>query len=195
MGRFPSGQRGQTVNLLAQPSKVQILLSPLYSLYFEVIDFTVIGFVILIKNIVKPFYIDGLCFECHRCSTCCRHTPGYVFLSLNDLNLLVTATGLNEKDFLKAYCRTITTIRGKKISLKEKENYDCIFWEKDGCLHYKARPFQCRSFPFWRSFLGSKKRWQNLTSFCPGVGKGKLHLKEKIEEWIEQVQNENYFYV
>ncbi len=26
--RFPSGQRGQTVNLLAQPSKVQILLSP-----------------------------------------------------------------------------------------------------------------------------------------------------------------------
>ena len=27
-GRFPSGQRGQTVNLLAQPSKVQILLSP-----------------------------------------------------------------------------------------------------------------------------------------------------------------------
>ena len=29
MERFPSGQRGQTVNLLAQPSKVRILLSPL----------------------------------------------------------------------------------------------------------------------------------------------------------------------
>ena len=28
VGRFPSGQRGQTVNLLAQPSKVRILLSP-----------------------------------------------------------------------------------------------------------------------------------------------------------------------
>ena len=28
MGRFPSGQRGQTVNLLALPSKVRILLSP-----------------------------------------------------------------------------------------------------------------------------------------------------------------------
>ena len=26
MGRFPSGQRGQTVNLLATPSKVRILL-------------------------------------------------------------------------------------------------------------------------------------------------------------------------
>ena len=28
MGRFPSGQRGQTVNLLAMPSKVRILLRP-----------------------------------------------------------------------------------------------------------------------------------------------------------------------
>ena len=28
MGRFPSGQRGQTVNLLAPPSKVRILVSP-----------------------------------------------------------------------------------------------------------------------------------------------------------------------
>ena len=29
MGGFPSGQRGQTVNLLALPSKVRILLHPL----------------------------------------------------------------------------------------------------------------------------------------------------------------------
>ena len=28
VGRFPSGQRGQTVNLMAQPSQVRILLSP-----------------------------------------------------------------------------------------------------------------------------------------------------------------------
>ena len=28
-GGFPSGQRGQTVNLLAMPSKVRILLRPL----------------------------------------------------------------------------------------------------------------------------------------------------------------------
>ena len=30
--RFPSGQRGQTVNLLAKPSKVRILPSPLYAI-------------------------------------------------------------------------------------------------------------------------------------------------------------------
>ena len=31
MGGFPSGQRGQTVNLLAMPSKVRILLRPFVS--------------------------------------------------------------------------------------------------------------------------------------------------------------------
>ena len=30
MERYSSGQRGQTVNLLASPSKVRILLSPLF---------------------------------------------------------------------------------------------------------------------------------------------------------------------
>ena len=148
----------------------------------------------MIGNIVKPFYAEGLRFECYRCSTCCRHTPGYVFLSLNDLESLVSITGMTEKEFLSTYCREVFTIRGKKISLKEKANYDCIFWEKDGCIYYEARPFQCRSFPFWKQYLGTKRRWDNLLSFCPGIGKGQTHTKEEIEEWIEKVSREEYYY-
>ena len=34
MGGFPSGQRGQTVNLLAQLSKVRILLRPLKLFFY-----------------------------------------------------------------------------------------------------------------------------------------------------------------
>jgi uncharacterized protein len=149
----------------------------------------------LIRNKIKPFYAEGLRFECNRCSQCCRHTPGYVFLSRNDLDTLVSYLGMDEKDFLYAYCREVCTIRGKKISLKEKANYDCIFWEKDGCLYYEARPFQCRSFPFWKQYLGTKKRWDNLVSFCPGIGKGQTHTKEEIEEWIEKVNREEYYYM
>ena len=33
LGGFPSGQRGQTVNLLAMLSKVRILLRPFFSFY------------------------------------------------------------------------------------------------------------------------------------------------------------------
>ncbi|HUX21603.1 MAG TPA: YkgJ family cysteine cluster protein, partial [Spirochaetia bacterium] len=36
----------------------------------------------------KPFYQDGLRFECTRCDACCRHEPGYVFLSQTDLRRL-----------------------------------------------------------------------------------------------------------
>ena len=36
----------------------------------------------------RVFYSDGLRFECTRCSRCCRHTPGYVFLSENDVERL-----------------------------------------------------------------------------------------------------------
>ena len=38
LGRFPSGQREQTVNLMAQPSEVRILPSPPYFL-LAVVDF------------------------------------------------------------------------------------------------------------------------------------------------------------
>ena len=34
MDGFPSGQRGQTVNLLATPSKVRILLHPLVRIHY-----------------------------------------------------------------------------------------------------------------------------------------------------------------
>jgi len=149
----------------------------------------------LIGNIIKPFYLEGLSFECCRCSTCCRHTPGYVFISLNDLELLASHTGMDKKEILTKYCREIYTIRGTKISLKEKPNYDCIFWEKDGCIYYEARPIQCRSYPFWKAYLGNRRKWESLRSFCPGIDKGKKHSKEEIEEWLDKVRQENYYFI
>lgn len=148
----------------------------------------------MIKNVTKPFYAEGLHFGCTRCSVCCRHTPGYVFLSFNDLNRLLLSTRMKKEEFLRVYCRNILTIHGNKISLKEKQNYDCIFWSLEGCIHYESRPFQCRSFPFWKSHLGSPGKWQNLKSFCPGVGKGTLHSKEVIEDWLDKVKQEEYYY-
>ena len=33
----------------------------------------------------NEFYKNGLNFECQRCSFCCGHSPGYVYLSERDL--------------------------------------------------------------------------------------------------------------
>ena len=71
------------------------------------------------------------------------------------------------------------------LSLKEKSNYDCVFWEQGGCSVYEHRPIQCKSYPFWETFLLSIDRWEALKATCPGVGIGTLHSHEEIEEWIQ----------
>ncbi|MBN1697817.1 MAG: YkgJ family cysteine cluster protein [Spirochaetales bacterium] len=148
----------------------------------------------MIDKLIKPFYGDGLHFECTKCSACCRHTPGYVFLSKNDISSLLSALQLPFSRFFSEFCRIVPTISGTKISLIEKSNYDCIFWSNDGCLYYEHRPFQCRSFPFWTSYMGSRNKWKSLKSFCPGIDNGILHSGKEINRWMENVKKEDYYY-
>jgi Fe-S-cluster containining protein len=82
-------------------------------------------------------------------------------------------------EFIALYCRWAPGLDGvEQLSLKEKANYDCIFW-KNGCSVYEARPLQCRTFPFWPSILRSAGSWEAVS--CPGRGKGALHSMKEIE--------------
>jgi Fe-S-cluster containining protein len=138
------------------------------------------------------FYKSGLRFECTRCSTCCRLTPGYVFLSSPDLVALSSAMGLSKKDFLATYCRTINLGVARRVSLREKPNLDCILWENSGCSQYEARPLQCRSFPFWSACVSSREEWEIHARNCPGMGKGTLHTREEIDNWIARRATEGF---
>ena len=137
-----------------------------------------------------PFYSEGLRFSCARCSRCCRHDPGYVFLSEADLELLTRVTALERDVFIAEYCRDVEINGRRRLSLKEKPNYDCIFWEAEGCKVYAGRPYQCRSYPFWHSSLGSRLQWESLRSSCPGVGEGNLHGRDEIEDWLRGRERE-----
>jgi Fe-S-cluster containining protein len=129
----------------------------------------------------NPFYAQGLCFSCTRCSACCRFAPGYVFLSKTDVDILVSFLNMDYNEFIETYCRWINGYGGKaRLSLKEKANYDCIFW-KEGCTVYEGRPRQCRTFPFWPDILRSAKSWGNAARSCPGIGKGKRYDRSYIE--------------
>jgi Fe-S-cluster containining protein len=140
----------------------------------------------------NPFYNNGLQFECTRCSYCCRYTPGYVFLSHNDLAILQQSFHVPESEFIEKYCRIVTMHDKIKLSFKEKENFDCIFFEKTGCAIYEYRPLQCQSYPFWDSNLDSHKSWTGLIASCPGIGKGTSHSACTIESWLRRIENENY---
>jgi Fe-S-cluster containining protein len=131
------------------------------------------------------FFEKGLKFSCKRCSACCRYESGFVFLSENDLEKLTIELKMNRNGFINTYCRWVNDYGGKQVlSLREKSNKDCIFWEK-GCTVYNARPFQCVAFPFWEAIVSSEKAWEMAASGCPGMNSGALHPAEEIEEYVK----------
>ncbi len=138
------------------------------------------------------FARGGLRFECTRCSRCCRHTPGYVFLSPMDLTTLSRARAISERELITQFCRRVDYGLVRRFSLKEKANLDCIFWENGGCSVYEARPLQCRSFPFWSALVTSRQEWENQAVQCPGMGTGRLHTWKEIRGWLERRLQEGF---
>jgi Fe-S-cluster containining protein len=105
-----------------------------------------------------------------------------VFLRKKDVKRLVSRLKMGYTEFVETFCRWIPSGCGEKqLALKEKSNYDCIFW-KEGCTVYEARPLQCRTYPFWPSILDSEETWNSI--ICPGMGKGEMHSFREIESLL-----------
>jgi len=138
----------------------------------------------------QPFYNDGLRFSCERCSSCCRHESGFVYLSENDLSRLAEEFKMEYTAFIQTWCRWVAFEQNagwrqatERLALKEKSNFDCIFWNA-GCTVYRARPLQCRAFPFWDIVVGSPEAWETAGRGCPGINTGELHTREEIEDFL-----------
>lgn len=123
---------------------------------------------------------------------CCRHDPGYVFLSEEDLAGLSGRLQMSRREFEETYCRDVEMDGYLRLSLKEQPNNDCVFWIDGGCSVYEDRPLQCRSFPFWPSYLFSAYTWKTLRGYCPGVGIGELHGPEEIDAWLRAPARHRY---
>ncbi|MEX2169639.1 MAG: YkgJ family cysteine cluster protein [Pirellulales bacterium] len=128
----------------------------------------------------QPWYADGLKFQCTGCGDCCTGAPGYVWLNQADTEALAAEVGLSVVEFERRYVRNV----GVRKTLKERKNYDCVFLDGDTrkCKVYKARPRQCRTWPFWDSNLRTPETWAATCDVCPGSGTGKLYQLEVIEE-------------
>ena len=137
----------------------------------------------------RPFWSVGLRFACIGCHYCCRHEPGYVFLTRRDLDRLLAHTGLDEGTFIERYGVVVDLGIVKRISLSEKPGHDCVFWN-DGCTVYEARPLQCRAYPFWSSVLATRDSWKEEGRYCPGIGSGPLRNREHIAGWLDARESE-----
>jgi len=145
----------------------------------------------------QPFYTAGLRFSCTRCSSCCRHESGFVYLSENDLSRLADEFKMEYTAFIATWCRWVSFNRdSERLALKEKSNFDCIFWKADGsegtdgCMVYHVRPLQCRAFPFWDNIVCSPEAWETTGHNCPGINTGELHRREDIENFLYLMKEE-----
>jgi Fe-S-cluster containining protein len=137
-----------------------------------------------------PFYANGLQFSCKRCSSCCRLESGFVYLSENDLSRLANELKMEYTPFITTWCRWVSFDReSERLALKEKSNFDCIFWNQQ-CTVYRARPLQCRTFPFWDNVVCSPSAWETAASGCPGLNNGERHTGEEIGEFLRMTGEE-----
>ncbi|QEF98869.1 Flagellin N-methylase [Stieleria maiorica] len=127
----------------------------------------------------RPWYHEGLRFECTQCGLCCSGDPGYVWVDQDEIDAMAEAMQLTVDEFESKFIRRVGTQR----SLREYPDGDCILLdpEQRTCMVYQARPTQCRTWPFWDSTIETKKAWRETCEECPGAGNGKLYTLEEIE--------------
>lgn len=99
---------------------------------------------------------------------------------------MAAALGLDEASFLRRFARRA----GTRTSLNEVERdgqFDCVLLQRRpdgtaGCSVYRARPTQCRTWPFWPEMLESPDTWQDARreTPCPGMDRGTLVPIEEI---------------
>jgi Fe-S-cluster containining protein len=82
-----------------------------------------------------------------------------------------------------------TRLEGRRRTLREKGNGDCVFWDKRaGCTVYPVRPMQCQTWPFWASNVESPAAWEQAAAGCPGCGRGELIPVEEITLRVRQIK-------
>lgn len=125
----------------------------------------------------QAWFRDGLRFSCTQCGDCCTGEPGYVWINDREIKEIAKFLGTSETEVRTYYGRK----DNKGITLREKSNGDCVFFEKGkGCTIYPVRPTQCRTWPFWRGNVETPADWERTCQVCPGSGQGQLISAEEI---------------
>jgi len=134
----------------------------------------------------KPWYHNGLRFECTGCGDCCTGDPGYVWVNQEEIDTLAAVVGLEAAEFESRYVRRV----GNRRSLVELSGGDCVFFDNSvrRCSVYEVRPRQCRTWPFWQSNVAAPDAWRETCQACPGAGQGPVVPLEKIEAEVSVIR-------
>jgi Fe-S-cluster containining protein len=105
---------------------------------------------------------------------------GNVWLTLADRQRLAGTLGLPTATFTRRYCERVDD----QWRIRDT-GPDCTFLKDSSCSVYEGRPTQCRTWPFWPENMTAKK-WTAVATFCPGVGKGPVIPRARIEAILQE---------
>ncbi len=134
----------------------------------------------------KPWYHEGLRFQCTGCGDCCTGEPGNVWINKAEIVAMAAALKISAAQFERQYVRRV----GIRKSLRELRGGDCVLLDRQtrACRVYEVRPRQCRTWPFWESNLRTPGTWNDTCDCCPGAGHGTLVTLEEIQVQLDVVR-------
>ncbi len=117
-------------------------------------------------NVVDPWYKEGLRFGCTGCGKCCTGSPGYVWVTPEEIESIANYLHISLDECAERYIREIN---GKYALKEHPKPYDCVFLKGKGCSIYPVRPKQCKTFPWWVQNLKTEEDWQRAALDCEGI--------------------------
>lgn len=131
-----------------------------------------------------PWWKNGIRFECQQSGKCCvsHGEYGFVYLTLQDRRNIAKELGLSTTVFTKKYCAKTDGV----FHITDRGGPACLFLKNKQCTIYKARPTQCRTWPFWPETMSAKAWKKDVLKFCPGVNKGRLYSAKEIDKTLKE---------
>lgn len=144
---------------------------------------------------VNNWFSEGLRFKCTECGKCCTGSPGYVFLSQNDLQRLAKHFSLSDEEFSHTYTRHV---ENNLALIDLPGSGDCIFLKENRCSVYESRPIQCRTFPWWIHNLREPEDWKEASKYCEGIEHpdapliSSLEIQEQCLTYLDNLIQQNF---
>ena len=134
-------------------------------------------------RIDQSIYARGIRFACQGCGECCRTRGkhGFVYVSLPERRRLARHLRLATRVFTLRFCE-----KSNGFFQLRSIGKDCVFLEGNRCRVHRARPEQCKTWPFWPENL-TKTAWsRDVAAECPGIGKGPRFEARQIDRFLQK---------
>lgn len=113
-------------------------------------------------------------FQCQPLCTACCDQQGFVWLTEEDILRIAAHLGLAPAVFEERYVYRAKRLRRLRVPRKAQCPFLFKKGDRGGCSIHTVKPVQCRTFPFWPELIGSRREWQKIAKYCPGIERGEL---------------------